>query len=137
MHVREYLRQAFCFLLHDQVRMIELFSALNLLAWAAMFASQSQVLPQQTFQSLPASTWFTIFVCAAVLQLSGLANWYRKVGEVRFIAMSFATGCWAAITVSFLVDAMSMAVSVNYALLTIATAIAGGFLGWKTSSTRS
>ena len=63
------------FLLYDRVRLIELLSAFNLLAWAMALASQPSLLSRDsyvTFQSLPAQVWVIIFCTAAALQLLGI-----------------------------------------------------------------
>uniref|UniRef100_UPI004048C4CE hypothetical protein n=1 Tax=Yoonia sp. TaxID=2212373 RepID=UPI004048C4CE len=124
------------FVLYDHVRPVELFSALNLLAWSKVLITDPLVLARdsyQTFQSLPATVWAAIFSAAALLQMTGIFLRHAHTNEVRFIGMALAAGCWAAITVNFVASDVSTTAPANYALLTLMTAISGGFLGWKTS----
>lgn len=135
-----YIQRTIRFLTHDQARLVELLSAFNLIAWAWVLLQQPEILSRdsyQTFQSIPSTAWVTVFAGAAFLQLVGAFGTHRMIGEVRFVAMALAAGCWATITVNFVVASVSTTAPANYGLLTIATAIAGGFLGWKATSTHS
>ena len=130
----------FSFLLHDEVRLVEVFSALNLLAWAWAIYSQPLLLDRdsyQTFQNLSAGTWTLIFAVAGAVQIIGMIAWHRRAPELRFVAMALAVGCWATITANFMAGSISTTATANYELLTFVTAISGGFLGWKTSSSAS
>jgi hypothetical protein len=128
------------FLFSDPTRLIDIFSAWNLLAWAAVFWTNPDLLERDsyaTFQSLGAVPWAITFLIVGIMQASALFGWHRHIAEQRFIAMALATGCWAAVTVNFMSTGVLTTAGANYIGLTFVTALVGGFLGWKTSTTPS
>ena len=128
------LNPLFQFLFIDQVRLVELFSGLNLLAWASLILGRPEVLQRDSyvaFSALPASAWVVIFGVSGLFQLC-VTFWnseYRT--EMRFFAMFFATSCWALIALSFVASGVGQTATMNYLLLTISCAMSGGFLAWK------
>lgn len=135
-----FLTSFFGYLFSDPLRLIEIFSAWNLLAWAFVFWTTPDLLTRDsyaTFQSLGAPLWIAIFLLAGLLQATAMILRHRFVNEQRFIAMALAAGCWAAVTVNFWSTGVLTTAGANYFGLTVVTALVGGFLGWKTSTTPS
>lgn len=125
------------FLFHDQARLVEMVSALNLVAWAHVIHRAPELLDRTSyamFQSLPPAAWVAIFGLAGAAQLWGMVARHRFAAEHRFLAMAQAAGCWTLIAVNFTLNTTASTAVASYALLALATALAGGFLGWKTSS---
>ena len=135
--VQRLVRFAGNILFRDKVRLIELFSALNLLAWAKvlhetplLFARDSY----RTFDSVGQPAWLFIFFVVAVVQLAGVLMYWRHVHEVRFLGFALASGAWSAVAMSFIISGVSTTAELNYSLLAIACMISGAFVGWKKRS---
>jgi hypothetical protein len=127
----------FDFLLYDEARLIEIVSACNLAAWAWAVWYSPSLLQRDSyiaFQSMPHVGWIVIFGVVAALQWFSMLSRHPHRREFRFVAMALAAGCWTAIAANFITNGLSTTANMNYLLLALATAIAGGFLGWKTSS---
>ncbi|KPU84427.1 hypothetical protein JI58_03915 [Marinosulfonomonas sp. PRT-SC04] len=128
------------FLFFDEVRLLELFSALNLIAWAKVLFGQPDLFQNpayQGFHNLDALVWAYLFGATALLQIGAMLIrcWYSL--EIRFVAMAFAAGAWAVIALNFWQSALSTTAELNYAILAVACGLSGAFLGWKTTSYQS
>lgn len=120
----------------DEVRLFEIFSALNLAAWAlilhrapGLFAAAGY----DGFGDIEPSAWSAIFALGAIAQVAGMVwprdSWRR---HIRFFAMAYAAGLWAVVAWNFWRGDISTA-RLNYSLIALCSALCGGFLGWKTS----
>ncbi|MGR3484051.1 MAG: hypothetical protein ACU0BF_01790 [Paracoccaceae bacterium] len=131
-------RNLFDLLFHDQFRLVELFSGLNLLAWAKVMLTDPAILARNptyaAFLALSPQVWAAIFVAVATLQLTGAASRHRWTGEHRFVAMGCAAGAWSAITAAFVQGGVSTTATLNYGLLALICIVSGVALGWKSSS---
>lgn len=128
------------YLFRDEVRLFELFSALNLLAWAELFAQTPGILQRDSYQgfgSLPAHVWVYGFAGIAMAQLASTVLRHRFAIELRFGAMAFAAGAWTVVAVNFWISGVSTTANFNYSLLVCACAISGAFLAWKSTSYQS
>lgn len=114
--------------------MLELFSAINLLAWVQVLFSTPTLFEREgyrSFDSMPQGIWASIFVAIAILQLLGVFLHWSHTDELRFFGFAFAAGAWSAVALSFLVRDVSSTAEMNYVLLALGCMISGAFLGWK------
>lgn len=125
------------FLFADPVRLIELFSALNLLAWARLLWSSPSVLSRDTyaaFLSLGIGTWISLLVTIAVCQIVPMVWRFRHAANLRFLAMSAASGAWLVIASNFISSDVSTTAEANYLLLSLICMASGAWLGWTSRS---
>lgn len=124
------------FMLHDEVRIFEVFSALNLLAWSFALWRYPEILARtsyQAFHSAPSPVWAVIAFLAGGLQVVAMALRHRRIVRLRFPAMAIAAGVWTVIAIHFWSGPYSTA-TINYTLIAIGCAVSGVFLGWKPTS---
>lgn len=124
----------FAFLFRDQVRLLELFSAVNLIAWAGLMLARPGLVQRdsyRSFEALDARVWAVVFLGIAIVQLIGLFERLSHTANVRFLGMSLASGAWAVIAANFLNSGVSTTAITNYGMLAVLCALAGVFLGWK------
>lgn len=133
-------RTAFKYVFYDEVRLFELFSAFNLLAWSVILLIQPGILNTavyQSFSELEATVWAYCFGLIALAQIMAtLIKCWHPV-ELRFVAMSFSSGAWTVVAWNFWQSSISTTANLNYTLLALGCAISGAFLGWKTTSYQS
>ncbi len=130
------LRSAVRFMLHDEVRIFEVFSALNLLAWSWALWWHPAMLSRPSyegFQAAPSTVWACISFFAGALQLAAMVLRHRHIARMRFPAMAIAAGVWTVIAFHFWSGPPSTA-TINYTLIAIGCAVSGVFLGWKPTS---
>lgn len=130
------------FLFFDEVRLLELFSALNLIAWAELLLGSPEIFAggsgaYRAFAGASAIYYGYGFGAVALLQLLSTFMVTRFAYEVRLIAMSFAAGAWSVVAVNFWTSGVSTTANLNYTLLALACAASGAFLGWKNTSFQS
>lgn len=124
----------FDFLFRDPVRLVELFSAFNLLAWSYVIGTVDGILERDSyvaFSTLSASTWAMIFFAAATFQLLATFISYETRSLLRFVAMAISSGCWAVVTVSFYAAGVGTTANINYLLITLSCMASGGYLAWR------
>lgn len=127
----------FRFVFHDEVRVFELFSAFNLLAWAKVLLVEPKLFERDsytTFASMSQTGWMLVFCLIALIQLAGTTTKWRHVHEVRFIGFALASGAWTSVSISFLYSSVSTTAELNYLLLAFGCMISGAFIGWKKNS---
>jgi hypothetical protein len=125
------------FLFADPVRLIELFSALNLLAWARLLVSEPGLLARDSyagFASLGGPVWATILAVIAISQIAPMVRSFRQSANLRFVAMAGASGAWLVIASNFLLSGVSTTAEANYLLLALICMASGAYLGWKSRS---
>ena len=133
------LRSVVRFMLHDEVRIFEVFSALNLLAWSWALWRYPEILARpsyEAFQAAPSDLWARIALGAGVLQILAMVLRHRRMARLRFQAMAIAAGVWTVIAIHFWSGPISTG-TINYTLIAIGCAASGVFLGWKPFSTNS
>tara|TARA_R110000796_G_scaffold45616_14_gene110318 strand:- start:9494 stop:9913 length:420 start_codon:yes stop_codon:yes gene_type:complete len=125
--------QAHRFLFWDPVRLIELFSGFNLMAWASLFWRQPELLARDTyaaFQGLGALPWAALLLTVALSQLAPVFFRFRHAANLRFVAMAAASGAWLVIASNFISTGVSTTAGANYLLLSCACMVSGAWLGW-------
>lgn len=130
------VQSALRFMLHDEVRIFEAFSAVNLLAWSWALWRHPGILAgpaYQAFHSAPPPIWAVVAFTAGALQIAAMVLRHRRVVRLRFPAMAVAAGVWTVIAVHFWSGPPSTA-TINYTLIAIGCAVSGVFLGWKPTS---
>lgn len=130
------IQSAVRFMLHDEVRIFEVFSAVNLLAWAALLWEHPTILTRPgyaAFDTAPPSVWALVALLAGGLQAAAMVLRHAHVARLRFPAMALAAGVWTVIAVHFWSGPLSTA-SVNYTLIAVGCAVSGVYLGWKPTS---
>ena len=128
------LGKLFAVIFYDEVRLIELFSALNLLAWVKVLYSTPLLFERdtyRTFSGLDQTTWMLIFGLISVWQLAGVFLRWSHGHEVRFLGLALASGAWMSVALSFYVSSISTTAHLNYLLLALACMISGAFVGWR------
>ena len=133
-------QRAFKYIFYDEVRLFELFSALNLLAWAKVLIVQPGLLNTEVYRSfsvIEATVWAYCFGVIALAQIAAtlIKCWYPV--ELRFVAMALCSGAWTTVAWNFWQSSISTTANLNYTLLALGCAISGAFLGWKTTSYQS
>jgi len=124
----------------DEVRLLELFSALNLLAWCKVLLTTPELLEvgaYRGFSGTEAIVWAYAFGAIGLAQLGAMLVRRFYPLELRFVALAFAAGAWTIIAWNFRVGDTITTANLNYSLLAGACAISGAFLAWKTSSFQS
>ncbi|MDO5631119.1 MAG: hypothetical protein Q4G22_04705 [Paracoccus sp. (in: a-proteobacteria)] len=124
------------FMLHDEVRIFEVFSALNLLAWAWMLWLHPEILARASYQGFITAAppvWAVIAFVIGAMQIAAMVLRHHHVARLRFPAMALAAGIWTVIAVHFWAGPPSTA-AVNYTLIALGAAISGVYLGWKPTS---
>lgn len=137
---KDLLAKFFRFLFFDEVRLLEVFSALNLLAWAEVLLTAPELLRDgayRGFSNVEAVVWAYCFGAIALGQIVAMIirRWHPL--EFRFAAMAFAAGAWTVIAWNFWETGISTTANLNYTLLAGACAISGAFLAWKSTSYQS
>lgn len=137
---KDLLARFFRFLFFDEVRLLEVFSALNLLAWAEVLLTAPELLRDgayRGFSNVEAVVWAYCFGAIALGQIGAMIirRWHPL--EFRFGAMAFAAGAWSVIAWNFWETGISTTANLNYTLLAGACAISGAFLAWKSTSYQS
>lgn len=130
------LRSLVRFMLHDEVRIFEVFSAVNLLAWAVLLWEYPAILTRPGYAGLdtaPPSIWAVVTWIAGLLQLAAMVLRHAHIARLRFPAMAVAAGVWTVIAIHFWSGPLSTA-SVNYTLIAVGCALSGIYLGWKPTS---
>lgn len=130
------LRSLVRFLLHDEVRIFEVFSAVNLLAWAVLLWKHPAIFARPDyagFDIAPPSVWSAVAWIAGLLQLAAMLLRHAHIARLRFPAMALAAGAWTVIACHFWSGPLSTA-SVNYTLIAVGCAVSGVYLGWKPTS---
>lgn len=138
--LKDLLANFFRFLFFDEVRLLEVFSALNLLAWAEVLLTAPELLRDgayRGFSNVEAVVWAYCFGAIALGQIAAMTirRWHPL--EFRFAAMAFAAGAWTVIAWNFWETGISTTANLNYTLLAGACAISGAFLAWKSTSYQS
>lgn len=134
------IERAARFVLFDEIRLLELYSALNLLAWAHMMFAVPAAFTggaYSGFDSLLPFQWALIFTAIAFAQIFAtvrLGFWFY---EMRLLTMALASGAWTVVAVNFWRADFATTANWNYTLLALACAISGGFIGWKNTSYHS
>lgn len=130
------LRRTSGFLFADPVRLIELFSALNLLSWAQLLARQPELLMRDSysgFSHFGALTWAALVALIAGAQIIPVLFRLRHGQTMRFLAMCCAAGVWLVIALSFMSAEVSTTATANYQLLSLICMASGVYLGWNSS----
>lgn len=130
------VRVALRFMLHDEVRIFEVFSALNLLAWAWALWRYPEILTQPSYEAFATAeppVWAFVALLVGVLQVAALVVAHRYAAHMRFPAMALAAGVWTVIAVHFWSGPPSTG-AINYTLLALGAATSGIYLGWKPTS---
>lgn len=133
------IRAGLRFVLHDEVRIFEVFSALNLLAWSWALWLYPGILARpsyEAFQAAPSGLWACIALFSGMLQVLAMILRHRHVARLRFPAMAIAAGVWTVIAMHFWAGPFSTS-TINYTLIAIGCAVSGVFLGWKPYSKTS
>lgn len=134
------MKQAVRFTIHDEVRLLELFSALNLFAWAKFFGANPDILQRDSYRGFggeSATFWMWCFGLISLIQAASLLNDRWHALEGRFLASALAAGAWTVVAWNFWSTGISTTANLNYSLLALACAISGVWLGWKTTSSQS
>ena len=129
---------SFCF--YDEVRLLEVFSVLNLLAWSELLLAAPTLLQggaYKGFGHMEAAGWSYCFGGIAFVQIAAMLNRRLYPLEGRFIAMALSSGAWTVIACNFWGTEFSTTANLNYSLLAGACAISGAWLAWKTTSFQS
>ncbi|WP_224825610.1 hypothetical protein [Cognatishimia sp. MH4019] len=124
----------------DEVRLVELFSALNLLAWSNFFATTPDILARDSYAGFGGEEpifWACCFGIIGAAQVVAMVIRWRHAIEVRFCAFAFAAGAWTVIAWNFWSTGVLTTANLNYSLLAGACAISGSWLAWKTTSYQS
>lgn len=128
------------FLLFDEVRLLELYSALNLLAWAQLMLAIPDAFHSGAysgFDSMSPGQWAALFSAVAGIQVFATLRMSYWFYELRLLGMALAAGAWTVVAVNFWRAEFATTANWNYTLLALACAISGGFLGWKNTSYHS
>lgn len=131
-----FFHKAFRLVFFDEVRLIELFSALNLMAWVILLYETPMLFERDSyraFDALSQTTWMVAFALISMCQLSGIFLRWSHAHELRFAGLAMASGAWATVAVSFIVSNVSTTAEANYILLATACMISGAFVGWRKS----
>lgn len=124
----------------DQVRLIEIYSLGALAFWSYALLTNVTLLERTSysgFSFLSQPIWAAIFIVVAIMQAVGMLVSHSLLRELRFIGMALSAGLWSVTTVSFATsDVGTTAVGV-YAMAAITCALAGVFIGWKSTSSLS
>ena len=97
---KDLLTKFFRFLLFDEVRLLEVFSALNLLAWFEVLLTAPELLHDgayRGFSNVEAVVWAYCFGTIALGQIVAMIVWRWHPLDLRFAAMAFAAGAWTVI----------------------------------------
>ncbi len=127
------------FVFHDEVRLFEIFSMLNLFAWAKVLLVQPDLLQHgayRGFDAVSAILWAYFFGSVATLHLIAMLNHRRHRMELRFVAMALAAGSWTVIAWNFWAASLSTTANLNYTILALACAVSGAYLAWKSTSSQ-
>lgn len=138
--MRKSCRRAIGFLFYDQVRVLEIYSALNLLAWAAVLGGDPAFFGHAAyagFDALAADVWARVFGAAAIVQIAAMLIRWSMQAEARFVAMAFAAGAWSVIAHNFWQAGAATTADMTYGLLAVICAISGVWLAWQTTSYQS
>lgn len=128
------------FVFHDEVRLLEIFSALNLLAWADLLNFSPEVLTLEAyrgFDGVNASVWAGLFACVGAWQIGCMIPAFGARRVHRFIGLAFAAGAWAVITLNFWKGGVATTANFNYFILALGCAVSGAWLAWTTNSYNS
>jgi len=131
-------KRAFGVVFLDNVRLLEIMSALNLIQWARILLTEPHLLERDNyagFQNLGAAPWAVLLLTVSALQIVPMLMEFRHAATVRFAAMCFAGGAWLVIALNFIGSGTSTTAEYNYLLLSTLCLISGAYLGWKSSST--
>ncbi len=133
-----FFRRVGDFLFADPVRLIELFSALNLMGWAWLLAFEPSLLARDSyagFASLGGPAWAALLASIAISQFAPMIRRFRHAANLRFMAMAAAAGAWLVIASNFLLSGVSTTAEANYLLLSLICMVSGAYLGWTSRST--
>ncbi|KPN64270.1 hypothetical protein SAMN04488527_101273 [Aliiroseovarius crassostreae] len=133
------LRRLAAFVFYDEVRLFEIFSMLNLFAWAKVLLLQPELLHNEAyrgFDAVAAVLWAYFFGGVAMLQIIAMLNRRRYRMELRFVAMALAAGSWSVIAWNFWATSLSTTANLNYTILALACAVSGSYLAWKSTSSQ-
>lgn len=117
----------------DHVRLVELFSALNLAAWAWLLLWHPDVLERDTyvsFRPMGAVIWAAILAAVSLFQLIAILLSRRLRVLLRILAMSAAAGVWFVIGLGFVTSGIVTTADANYLLLSLICMLSGLYLGW-------
>lgn len=126
MHLRQLL-------FRDQARLVEVFSALNLLAWAHLLWSRPELVGRDSyaaFQGLGSTVWAFLLFSIAAVQLAPIVWQFRHAANLRFVAMAAASGAWFMIAANFISTGVSTTAGANYLLLSLVCMVSGVWLAW-------
>jgi len=122
------------FLFHDAVRLPELFSAFNLIAWSFSMAWNPDLFLRDTYSSFSLFSpkfWSVLFGLVGVVQFVALFMRPTRRRVFRSAAMVLAAGCWSLVAYSFFAAGVGTTANANYALLMIVCFVSGAYLAWK------
>ncbi|PIE13812.1 MAG: hypothetical protein CSA70_03600 [Rhodobacterales bacterium] len=129
------LRKIMDFILFDEVRLLELFSALSLLAWAKVLLTGPDTLTlARGFGPIEATVSAYFFGAIVLLQTWTMFDRSRHRLDLRFAAMALSSGAWTVIAWELWRAGMPPTVNLNYSMLAAACAASGIWLGWKSTS---
>jgi hypothetical protein len=121
------------FTLHDEVRLLELFSAISLFAWSERLLSGGGF----TLPWFSSATWAYAFGVIATVQIGAMSLRHFRPDELRLGAMALAAGVWAMVSYGLGEAGGVTSAILNYALLASACVISGVWLAWKSTSFQS
>lgn len=135
-----FARRLMRFTFHDEVRLLELFSAANLIAWSKVLLTAPELAQHGVYKGFGPSEAVLYAYCFGLISLfqfgAVLARRWRP-SELRFAAMAFAAGAWTVIAWNFWQTGLSTPANLNYTFLALTCAVSGAYLGWKTTSYQS
>lgn len=86
------------------------------------------------FRDFPQSVWFWIFLSAITTHLASIFYRAQMSTEIRFFALSFATGIWSFVTVNFMAFALSNLAIWTFGSLALICFTLGIRIAWTSSS---
>lgn len=118
-------------------RLVELYSALNLLAWSRVLVQRPDLLLRDSyagFTGLGALPWAGILAVIALAQIIPFLRVFRHGTNLRFAAMAAASGAWMVVAVNFISSGVSTTAEASYLLLSLICMASGAYLGWTSQN---
>lgn len=117
----------------DRSRLIEVYSALNMIAWAHILWLHPDLVERDTyvgFRSLGASNWSIVMILIASCQLVAIGVQFRFAVGVRIASICAACGVWFVVALNFRSSDVISTADANYLLLSLTCMATGAYIAW-------
>lgn len=117
----------------ERSRPIELYSALNMIAWTHILWLHPELVEHDTyvgFRSLGASNWSMIMISIAICQIVSIGVQFRFAIGVRIASMCAACGVWFVVALNFRSSGVISTADANYLLLSLTCMATGAYIAW-------